>query len=493
MAKSQELSMWVQQSNHGGFSDDKFLGIKESFLYAKGIEIRRNPHSITLAKKAIKDTADVIDSLVMKMVTISSTSDIIAFGANGKIWKNTGSTGTWTLVYTDSSNRKILNAIEFEDRLFWVTSDYLHFIPIANIDHDWTGVSGVTENFAEFTNKNVNSHPMLTYAGRLHIGDGHLISMLDAFDVWTPDRVVLQVGEEARAITFSGNLMRIYTRRSHRVNSGHCYLWDGASKSFNEMIMWEGLVIHSAVNVDGLDYVIAGVKPTLFVSTGYKRSALKRLPFFDGTYKGWINPNAIDVHDNLVAIGVADINTTSPIGRGVWTFGQDTANYPNSLNFEFPTSNDNSTDVIGCVHSSNGVLYFSWKNGTSYGIDKISETIYRQSGELQSRVMVGALPSNWKHILEVAIAYGTLKANHKISLYLKKNMPASWGNAVLTADYNVADDLQNVYKVVNDPFTDGDFHYLQTRVVLETGSSSTTTPELLQIAVVYDETIDKDE
>lgn len=72
-------------------------------------------------------------------------------------------------------------------------------------------------------------------------------------------------------------------------------------------------------------------------------------------------------------------------------------------------------------------------------------------------------------------------------------MPASWGNAVLTADYNVADDLQNVYKVVNDPFTDGDFHYLQTRVVLETGSSSTTTPELLQIAVVYDETIDKDE
>ena len=45
---------WKQNMNYGGFSDDRFLGIKNSFASAKGIEVRRNPHSLKLARQLKK-------------------------------------------------------------------------------------------------------------------------------------------------------------------------------------------------------------------------------------------------------------------------------------------------------------------------------------------------------------------------------------------------------------------------------------------------------
>ena len=48
MAQDGILS-WAQDQFFGGFSDDRFLGAPNSFQYAKGIEIRKNPKSLKLA------------------------------------------------------------------------------------------------------------------------------------------------------------------------------------------------------------------------------------------------------------------------------------------------------------------------------------------------------------------------------------------------------------------------------------------------------------
>ena len=108
-----------------------------------------------LLKKQLARNARLLNA----MVTIQSTGDIIAFLANGKILRRAAGAGSWTLVYTDSSARNIMNAIEYNGYLYWFTSQYIHRIAIANIDAAWA--TDVTENYKEFTNKKHNRSPSL--------------------------------------------------------------------------------------------------------------------------------------------------------------------------------------------------------------------------------------------------------------------------------------------------------------------------------------------
>ena len=480
---------WKQKGHTGGFSDDRFLGVRDSFKYAKGIEIRKNPHTMKLAYAVDKDSASTIVDLVNAMVTIKSTGDIIAFGNAGNIYRKAAGTGAWVKVYTQSGTPNILNGIEYNGYLYWFTAGYVHRLIVSAIDEDWSSGSTPELNYKTFTNGNTIAHPAIELNNQLYIGDGKHLAELSSAGVFTGNKLPIFADEYIRSITFGGSMMRLFSRKSDKVEGSQKYFWDGTSLAYNERVEFRQAV-HCAISNGGDDFVIAGKRPIIYNATGYQWQPLKRLYGISDAQSCYLAPNAIDMYEGLLVFAPAESGTNS-IGRGVWTWGQWDYKYPTSLNYDFPGSNDNLTDVIGCVHNSNGVLYFSWKNGSSYGIDVVNTAKYRATGELHSIVHYGQEADEQKAVVGIKGGYAPLNAGEKIEVFAKKNLTANYpGTAEITIQYTDADDLASNSKRNDDPAIAGDYEFLETKVVLTAGTSGLTTPELVEMSVLFDPDIE---
>jgi len=480
---------WTQSAFHGGFSNDKFIGIRNSFRYAKGVEIRKNPNSLTLAYKPEAETISLTGK-VRKMVTIQSTGDIIAFCSDGKIFRNATGAGTWVLVYTDGGDGNLMNGIEYNNYLYWFTAGNLHRIAITDIDDDWTG--DVTEDYKTFTNGNSNAHPAREFGNNLYIGDGPDLAELDNFGVFTGEKLPIFGDEEIRSITTDGTWIKLYSRRSSKIDFGAKYFWNGSSEAWQERKTIRQM-FHCAIEADEGDYMIAGQKPYLYASKGLSFPKLKRLPLITGSQKISLSPNALDyTPDEILAIAVAE-SGAADIGRGIFTYGKEDNNYPNSLNFDYPTSNDNTTDIVDCVHLSNGELYFSWhKSDNTYGIDKVNRSKYATTGSVHSRVFYADKSSKDKEADSIKLGFNGVAAGEKIEAFLRKNLATSWeSTAEITIDYNNNEEDRDIYhKDLDEALDIGNFNFLETKLVLTAGTDQATTPEVTELSMVIDSEIE---
>lgn len=488
---SNKLSTWKINFWYGGFSDDRFLGIQNSFRYAKGIEIRKNPNSIKLAWNSLKISGDVVEDLILSAVTIKSTGDTVFFGDAGNIYIKSSGTDSPIKVFTDPTDRKIINSFEYNGDIYWATASKLHKISVADAiaQSDWT--SYVTLDYKTFSNGNSNAHPMIELFNNLYIGDGYYLSELSSLGVFTGNKISIFHDEEIRALTFIGTIMRIYSRKSNLSDYGSQYLWDGTSENYNQRNIWNGTTIHTAITGDdGQDYVIAGKRPYIYATSGYERSDLKRIPLIeDGEYLS-ISPNAISIFDGLIAIGFGESGSNS-VGRGIWTYGRLDNKYPYSLNFDYPTSNDNTTDVIGCVHQSNGVLFQTWKNGDSYGIDMIDTSHYRATGELISRTLYGEDPADVKECRSTQLAFKQISDGEKIDIYFAKNLGEFLDEPSMSIDYNIAAHLGKNEKKKYAADEIGDFNFLDVKTILTAGTDLLTSPEVMGISVNFNSNIER--
>lgn len=493
------IRSWILNRMYGGQSDDRFLGVPYSHQYSEKIEFRKNPNSITLAYKVEKDSSTTIDSLCLCEATIKSTGDFLVFGSNGKIWRKAYGGTTYVLVYTDTSARKIINAIEYNENLYWFTEDHIHKIPVASIDADWTG--SVTENYKTFSIGNANAHPAMELFNKLYIGDGYYLAELDNYEVFTGTKIEIFNDEEIRSITYSKNYMRMYTRRAAKIDFGACYLWSGTSKSYEQRVNWEGLLIHAAYNKDGDDYVLAGRRPKLYKSDGYNFAPVKRIPLVFDNQELDCNPNAITNFDNILMVGLRGTYSSTKnanIKTGVCTYGQENELYNNSFGLEYPTSNENLTDLIGFVTQSVGELYFSWAKKatdsdtyTSFGIDKVNTAKYATSGFIESLVNYGDQAVKTKALMGIETAFAQLSTGEKIEVFLKGDLTASYpATAEITVDYTNTADRGINSKPKDADIAIADYNYLEVKQVLTAGTSNATTPELTETVITFEDGIE---
>ena len=489
-----DQKMWLLNSFKGGYSDDKLAGLPDSFQESSAVEVRENPRSLTLARAMEKNSESVVVDMVRAMATIQSTGDIIGCDESGRIYRRAGGAGSWVECWRiTKTNKLITDCFEYNDYFYIATQTYLHRIAVADIDNDWT--TDIDEEWQAFTNGNINQHPFIEINNNMYVGDGNYLSEYSSSGVWTDNKITIFGDEEIRALTFSGGMMRIYARKlvpasgNGDTNYGRCYLWNGISGAYNEAIAWAGLPIHAAVNKDGTDFVIAGVRPSIYVTNGYERTLVKRLPNVSQGQSLEIHNNAIDIYNDLLVFGVGQSGTYD-LSKGVYTYGALDKNYAPCLNFDYPPS-QSSVSNIGCVHVSKGVLYASYKTSTpAYGIDVCNTAKYASSGYVISRMFVGDLASLKKHIVDVMAAFATLAEGEAIDIHVRINGAASWTSVANIAysrtneDGDYAD--QNVnYREVTRAFSKSDFNMIEIKITLTAGTSQLTTPEFLELATTF--------
>lgn len=515
---------WRQNMNYGGFADDKFLGIKNSFTSAKGVEIRKNPHTLKLAKALVFDNKDqnnntfIFEDLIGSFVTIKSSGIILACGKAGKIYRKNHGQLSWTLAHTlntglNAGNR-IINCIEYNDYIYFLTEAKIHRIPIGNVtDANWA--ANLTVAYKTFNNQTANYRPALEMNNKLYIGDGKDLGELDSLGVWTYNKIAIFGDEEIVSLTFGGAMMRIFGTKvlnvyGQKTRGSHKYFWDGATASYGEKVEFSE-PIHCAVSNGGSDYVIAGMQPWLYLSDGYNFDKKKQIPFVPETENCYLGANCIEFYEKILTFAFQfpfgdSSGYQGKEGRGLMTYGKHDDKYPDGLNFEYPGSQYENYDpgsetypsglrvYFGAIHNSNGALYASWamygpsgEDPLSYGIDMISKDKYNSVGELTSLVHYGMEASEDKAAIQIKMAFNKLNAGEKIEVYLSKNFEAFAETPEISVDYSNEDD-RNIFNKQKDIALEiGDYAFLQTKVVLTAGTNQATTPELYELSVGFED------
>jgi len=216
-------------------------------------------------------------------------------------------------------------------------------------------------------------HPMLVQNNTLYIGDRnyvHEIKYVDDDSNVGLSLSALDIPKELRIKCLGA----FDTDVAVGTIGGWIFRWNTWSDSWSiEDILPEDSV-NAFLKVDNAYYVQAGSHGALYFYSGDKGYYERALY---GNYDGKtmsVNPNAVASFKGIPLFGVSN-KSGNPLSQGVYSFGtRNSQIFPRILALEYLISTGHTSDVeIGCLVVSGGnILYVAWKDGTTYGVDKIS-------------------------------------------------------------------------------------------------------------------------
>lgn len=394
-------------------SDSPFSWIANSFQTVKNLEVRKNPKGIKLQYAMVKDSVSVIDEEVYCMITLPTSSDVIAFGVTGNVFRKSASTWLWVKNTYDIGNKVVWAAIytvSSVSYLWFATEAKLWTITETNASSDnWTG--NVVDKSWTIPLNSTTIHPMLVRNDGLYIGNKNTVIHVDPLGIWVDKVFDLSATNELIVkITDNGSMVRAYTKKVWLQDFGRCYYFNPTAsspqetQSFDSVFMW-------SVRRNSVDYIIAGQEPILYYYP-YQKTPLKRIPNI------WANPYIYETFKDYVVMG-----TTGWLYVR-WSLNK---NYPEALTFDYWTSNA-ETDIVTCVHNSNWTLYVACKNaaGTSFWVDKLSTTVYQTLWTLVSKVYYSEMMLKQKDSIEWYVANKVLTWANQIKLYTKYDFASDW-------------------------------------------------------------------
>ena len=286
----------------------------------------------------------------------------------------------------------ILGACEYDGYLYWATHNKLHRKPFPGLAN-W---SDAVEDWATFTNGDNAYHPMLVNGLYLFIGDGRAIASVDdngTFTVnGTPDVIFnsLPHGYRARCFFNYDIDLLIGTWVEATINKARAFRWTTVDVSYESSDDIEEVGINAFIPLDNSVLAQCGKFGNLYFYDGRN---LREPP--GKKIKGKYSPSKyLEVYPEAVAnlkglqlFGVSN-GAGNPCKQGVYSLGRYDKNYPLALNLEFVISQDKTASIeIGMLHTIGTDLLVSWKDGASYGVDKLDYTAKYASAYLTTRVL----------------------------------------------------------------------------------------------------------
>lgn len=351
-----DLEILSIENFNGGISPLANKGVKGSFAFGRGLNIREN-NSLKCNQALKKDSSTTVTDLILTMFK-ASDGKVYGFGDTGKIYRKTS--GTWALVYTDADGI-ITGACEFKSTsntfILYATRTKLKKITLANAGGTWTAnVSDV----GTFTNGIAGDfHTMRVAIGVVIINDGDVLAMYDYEDAFAATALRMSTGTKGKALLDRNDRVIVGGREN---DDGKFITWDRTSDSWNSKKSAQGPLVNA------MGFLEAGVVAQVGTSGKLKywnfgdTVPLMTIPGTGTAYPG----------------GVAEYNTLTHIGmnggtkNGVYSIGRLDLNDPRALNLEYVPSHGKLTGAeIGALANDGTDLLVAWKDGSTYGVDII--------------------------------------------------------------------------------------------------------------------------
>lgn len=318
----------------GGISDSKYLGADNSFYIIEGLDVFSEPGLIYPARKLTNETT-ITEQCNNILYTTASLMFFFSI-QSGKIWKRDISTGAYTLVHTTvptSGNTYALNAIEYNNFIYWSTGAYLHKMAIANCaDSTWS--TGLTQNFTALSSSWGGRNAMCVVNDVLYIGTGNTVSQVDN-TTFTAGAITLPYNYYVKTLVKNGTDLVIGANYANDSKRSKVLIWDTYSESFSYEDDLQDNEITCSVEYDNTVLFFAGKSGNVYYLNGSKADFYMKLPYaISSTYPNIsVDFNSAYVYRNLLYLGITDYIAQR---SGVYVFGSISPQNKKIISMQYP-------------------------------------------------------------------------------------------------------------------------------------------------------------
>lgn len=316
-------------------------------------------------------------------------------------------------------------------------------------------------------------HPIQEFSKFNCIGNGQFLATMDDSEVWDPERLDFGRGQTVRMLEVMGDYLAIFTWRYNditKVKESVMYLWDGVSPTKNNIIPIKDGQANAATTYGNVLFMMNGTKGQLSAYNA-NLTPIRRINDVGENKTIEIYPDAFTVYNGLIYIGIgAGTSTTCP--RCVYTYGTNNKDYPMALNKAYPTSSDNTQDIIdktdnndvqiGSIIGIGNTLLVSWKNGSAYGVDSLSTTKDQNRVYMTTMRFDAETPYLIKQLSKVIITHSPIRTEDSITVQVRYNNQGTFTNLFVCEGDSDKDALSKTFT----PGTNIEFMEIEFRVFI---------------------------
>src|SRR3990167_3196368 len=423
----------IEKINFGGLAHSKWSGVKNSLYKLIGFDPHSTPGILKVAQKLSKDSGATIDEFCKVGVNCSNGIRYWFSSTSGKIWQEKA--GTYTLVYTTSpaaGTALCSGAAEYQGYLYWATQSRLHRIPIASSQADgsaaWT--ANAVPNWATFSITDADFHPMLSHTATLilYIGDGNYVAQVDG-STFTANALDIKTPLRTKSLGEIGTDLLIGTYVADTVNKTEIIRWNTWSVSFTNSDSIDEVGINAFLPADNFVFLQAGLSRNIYIYDGEKLELYKKIPGdYSPTEYGTVNPYSVGNLAGQILFGFYN-GSGNPADELVYRIARADRDHPYIMDAPFPISERSGGEFvlsgieIGAILVSGFNVYVAWKNGSSYGVDKLDWSTKLDGAYFETRVAIINRES-FINVSKVIMAFADLPASTAITIQYSKNYAA---------------------------------------------------------------------
>lgn len=345
-----------------------------------------------------------------------------------------GSMSTGDVTFTFSSPIRVTPNNEYH---FHVTST----VADGGVD---TGVNNDLEA-AEYTIEynpliDTDYHPMVQHVAGIVIGNERHIAFFDQ-DTYDPTAVTLDPGFKIRSLVkFDEYVVAVAWKGQSfaEAEAAKLYFWDGIETTFNFSTDITIGAAHALVNYKNNLVGVYGNRGSIYVGNSPFTEIINEVPKLARGKIVEVYPGAIDTFEDKIVVGYAGSTDDASLEQGVYVYGSQTDAIKPGLALLFRPSTGTDKGIgfaITCVKSFGQDLYIAWKDGSNYGIDKITAgDSANAAGSFEERIFDGGDPDEDLLAIKVEVRFEPLTTGQSVTPKYKLDRASSFttGDTVST-------------------------------------------------------------
>ena len=304
-------------------------------------------------------------------------------------------------------------------------------------------------------------HPIIEHLNGFVIGNEHYLGFFDNA-TFEPNKIELAPGFQVRSLSKINEMVIADCWRGQsfeEAEEARRYYWDGIATTFN---YFDSLpIIPNAVkNYKGRLITVMGNRGSLYSNVEEEGEIIDEVPKLARGKKVEVYPGAIDIFEEKLVIGyAASTDDATGLEQGIYEYGTQIEQIARSFNFPYTISTGTTQGLnlkIGCVKSFGKDLYIGWRDGTSYGVDKITAgDSATASGEFEDRIFDGGNTKKEKQAIRLEITFEALTANQSVTPKYKLDRAASFtsGTAAGVGETSVEVFINTLFREAEWGFT----------------------------------------
>jgi len=401
--------LWKNIKFNGGEAEDPRIGIEGSFRYGVGNDIHRDVGALSVALKPVKNSDTTVSNMVTWIEPHPTNGDIYLYMVDHILKISSGTYSDVRTIGAGTPNGQGL--ADFNGYLYYRTGTTLGRFDYSSTWNDsfQTGLQSMT-----------TPAKLLRFKNFLLVPNGRYVATLDDVGTWNATRLKLPPGYLVRSMDRIGSYVAIVAIRGAAItdsDEGMLFLWDGTKDAYTDAIPLNGNP-HAVITNNNKLTIIAGEQPQIQESVGGIAETMFRIPNIGLGKTAEVYPGAIDRWNGKVYFGIS-AGTSTTVLRVVREWGAKNSGYQSVSNPIYPLSTGTLTGTgvqITALKKIGTTIQFAWKDGSSYGVDKVDTTQFQAVSILRSLINDHKTPYMKLGDRAIVELCGALKTDETVTL-----------------------------------------------------------------------------